>query len=71
MIRLHLWEFKSLSVYFPYNMDVREELIHVINKIVEKKIRLTIENVYDFKDALDALEKVRTRRARGKSIIKI
>ena len=52
-------------------MDVREELIDVMNKIVEKKIRLTIENVYDFKDALDALEKVRTRRARGKSIIKI
>ena len=66
-----MWEFKSLSVYFPYNMDVREELIDVMNKIVEKKIRLTIENVYDFKDGLDALEKVRTRRARGKSIIKI
>lgn len=59
------------SVYFPYNMDVREELIDVMNKIVEKKIRLTIENVYDFKDALDALEKVRTRRARGKTIIEI
>lgn len=59
------------SVYFPYSMDVREELMGIIDKIVSGEINLTIENVYDFEDALDALEKVTTRRARGKSIIEI
>ena len=59
------------SVYFPYNMDVKEELIHIIDKIVSKEINISIENVYDFEDGLKALEKVATRRARGKSIIEI
>ncbi|MGO1470153.1 MAG: zinc-binding dehydrogenase [Tissierella sp.] len=59
------------AVYFPYNMDVKEELMGIIDKIVCGEINITIENVYDFDDGLDALEKVRTRRARGKSIIKI
>ena len=59
------------SVYFPYNMDVKEELICIIDKIASKEINITIENVYDFEDGLEALEKVRTRRARGKSIIEI
>lgn len=59
------------AVYFPYNMDVKEELMDVIDKIVSGEIHLTIEHIYDFEDALDALEKVRTRRARGKSIIEV
>lgn len=59
------------SVYFPYNMEVKDELQSIIDKIVSKEINITIEKVYDFEDGLDALEKVRTRRARGKSIIEI
>ena len=59
------------SVYFPYNMDVKKELIGLIDKISSEEINITIENVYAFDDGLEALEKVRTRRARGKSIIEI
>lgn len=59
------------SVYFPYNMDVKKELLSIMDKIVSGDINLTIENIYDFEDGLDALEKVRTRRARGKSIIEV
>lgn len=59
------------SVYFPYKMDVKEELISIMDKIASGDINLTIEIVYDFEDGLDALEKVRTRRARGKTIIEI
>lgn len=59
------------SVYFPYNMDVKKQLINIMDKIASGDINITIENVYDFKDGLDALEKVRTRRARGKSIIEV
>ncbi len=59
------------SIYFPYKMDVNEELIGIIDKIASKEINITIEKVYDFEDGLDALEKVRTRRARGKSIIEV
>lgn len=59
------------SVYFPYNMDVKKELMDVIDRIASGEIKITIENVYDFEDGLDALEKVRMRKARGKSIIEI
>ena len=48
-------------------MDVKEGLIGIIDKIISEEINITIENVYGF----EALEKVRTRRARGKSIIEI
>lgn len=59
------------SVYFPYNMDVKKELMEVMAKISSGEIKITIEKIYDFEDGLDALEKVGTRRARGKSIIEI
>lgn len=38
---------------------------------VSGDIELTVENIYDFEDGLDALEKVLTRWTRGKSIIEI
>lgn len=59
------------SVSFPYSMDVKEALKDFMKKIALKEMKVTIENVYDFEDALDALEKVRTRRARGKTVIEI
>ncbi len=57
------------SVNFPYMMDVRNELILLMEKIAYGDIKLNIENIYDFEDADKALEKVRTRRAQGKSVI--
>lgn len=57
------------EVYFPFMMDVRDELIRLMNKIAYGEIKLNIENVFEFEDALDALKKVRTRRAQGMSVI--
>ncbi len=59
------------SVNFPYMMDVRSELIILMENIAFGDIKLNIENVYDFEDADKALEKVRTRRAQGKSVINL
>ncbi len=57
------------SVYFPFMMDVREELIQLMDKIAYGDIKLNIENIFSFEDAHEALKKVRTRRAQGKSVI--
>ncbi len=59
------------AVFFPYQMDVKNALIDIMHKIVSGEMKLFIEKVYDFEEALLALEKVRTRRARGKSVIVI
>ena len=50
-------------------MDVREELIDLMNKIALNEVKLFIEKIYNFEDALEALNKKGTRRARGKSVI--
>lgn len=57
------------AIYFPFMMDVREELIALMDRIVYGEIKLNIENIFDFTDAFEALKKVRTRRAQGKSVI--
>lgn len=57
------------AVAFPFKMDVREDLIFLMDKIAYGEIRLNIENVFAFDYAFEALRKVGTRRAQGKSII--
>lgn len=54
---------------FPYKADVKEELTKMLNQIVQKDMHVTIEKVYPFEEAIDALNKTRTRRARGKVVI--
>ena len=56
-------------VEFPFTLEVREELFLLMEKIAYGEIKLNIENIYDFNHAFDALDKVRTRRAQGKSVI--
>lgn len=48
-----------------YHVDVREELASLMQDIVAGEIRLVIEKVYPFADALSALAKTQTRHARG------
>ncbi len=55
----------------PYEIDVRDELISLMDQIVAGTIRLQIEQVHPFEQALDALEKVRTRHARGKIVLSL
>lgn len=52
-----------------HHADVSEELTTMMQKINKKEIQLTIEQVYPFEEALDALQKTTTRRARGKVVI--
>lgn len=54
-----------------HQLFTNQEMIELINKISQEKIRVVIEKEYSFKDALDALEKTETRSARGKSVVKI
>ena len=53
----------------PYGADVTNELARLMEQITTGEVRLELERVYPFGDALDALAKVRTRRARGKLVI--
>lgn len=54
-----------------YDADVLGELRALIDDIVAGDIKLVIEQVYSFEDALTALAKVQTRRARGKVVLSL
>ncbi len=54
-----------------YGADVRGELLGLMDDIVAGRMQLVIEEVYPFTDALSALAKVQTRRARGKIVISL
>ncbi|MCM3659765.1 NADP-dependent oxidoreductase [Georgenia satyanarayanai] len=54
-----------------YGADVREELLAVMDRIARGEFILAIERVFPFTDALAALAKVQTRRARGKVVISL
>ena len=68
----------SQTVTSERNIEVRQmghqlftnlEMIALINKIEQGKIKVVIDKEYSFKNALDALEKTETRSARGKSVV--
>ena len=52
-----------------YHVDVRDELVALMEDIVAGKMQLVIEKVYPFADALSALAKTQTRHARGKVVL--
>jgi NADPH:quinone reductase-like Zn-dependent oxidoreductase len=52
-----------------YHVDVQAELVHLVDRIVAGELRLEIEHVYPFDQALAALGKVQSRRARGKVVL--
>lgn len=61
---------KNISIkQFPYQVDVKEELTQLMDKIASSEIKVTIERKYPFEKGLEALEKTGTRRARGKLVI--
>ncbi len=49
--------------------DIKEELIEMVDQISNHEMKLTIEKIYPFDEALSALQKTTTRRARGKVVI--
>jgi NADPH:quinone reductase-like Zn-dependent oxidoreductase len=54
-----------------YDADVRDELYALMKDIVSGDLKLVIEQTYPFGDALAALAKVQTRRARGKIVLSL
>ncbi len=68
------------TVILERNIEIRQmghqlftnkEMVELINKISQEKVKVAIEKEYPFKEALDALKKTETRRARGKLIVKL
>lgn len=55
----------------PYQADVRDELVRLVAEIAAGKVHVELERVYPFEEALAALAKVRTRRARGKVVLRL
>lgn len=54
---------------FVHRPDARAEIIELADDISSGRIRLVLEHVFDFADALTALEKTETRHARGKVVV--
>jgi len=54
-----------------HQQDTHQKMIELVNAISQEKIKVVIEKEYLFEQALDALEKTETKRARGKLIVKI
>lgn len=55
----------------PYQVDVSDGTMQLMSDIEAGNVHVEIERVYPFEDALTALAKVQTRRARGKSVLRI
>jgi NADPH:quinone reductase-like Zn-dependent oxidoreductase len=49
--------------------DARREMTDLVEAIAEGRIRLVLERVYPFAEAVAALEKTETRHARGKLVV--
>lgn len=54
-----------------HQLFTNEEMVELINKISQGKIKVVIEKRFHFKDALEALKKTETRSAQGKLVVKI
>jgi NADPH:quinone reductase-like Zn-dependent oxidoreductase len=51
--------------------ETRQDLIRLMSDIAAGRVRLVIERVYPFEQALDALRKTETRHARGKLVVSV
>lgn len=58
-----------LIIPLPYGDNSLSDLINFFKMVSDGLIKIVIEKTYEFKDAIKALEKVTSRRARGKSVI--
>ena len=55
----------------PYEAEIRDELAQLMTDLAEGRLRVELERVYPFEQALDALAKVQTRHARGKHVLRL
>ncbi|MDO5745808.1 MAG: NADP-dependent oxidoreductase [Micrococcaceae bacterium] len=55
----------------PYQVDVQDATEELMMAVASSETHLEVERVYPFEEALDALAKVQTRRARGKIVLRL
>jgi NADPH:quinone reductase-like Zn-dependent oxidoreductase len=56
---------------FQHLPEDRKALAQLADEIAAGRVRMVLERVYDFEDALAALEKTETRHARGKLVVTV
>lgn len=56
-------------VELAYEVNMRDELMVMMEQIAAGRIHLELERTYPFYDASDALAKVQTQRACGKTVL--
>lgn len=55
----------------PYQADVQDDLTRLMGEIASGEVRVELERVYPFDEAVSALTKVQTRHARGKVVLRL
>lgn len=56
---------------FPHRADAGADMAELVADISSGRIRMVLEHVYPFEQALTALEKAETRHARGKLVVTV
>lgn len=56
---------------FEHRPETQQAVAQLISDVAEGRIRLVIERVYPFEQAIEALEKTETRHARGKLVVRV
>ncbi|HET6547558.1 MAG TPA: zinc-binding dehydrogenase, partial [Solirubrobacter sp.] len=54
---------------FAHRPDSRDDMVELLAAIAARRIRVVLERVYPFDQAVAALEKTETRHARGKLVV--
>jgi len=54
-----------------HHSESKGEMTRLLDQVAKQEIQLTIEKMYDFEVALDALEKTEIRHAQGKVVVKM
>jgi NADPH:quinone reductase-like Zn-dependent oxidoreductase len=49
----------------------RDDALYLVGLIEEGRLRIPVDSVFDMEDALRAYERIATRRARGKVVVKV
>jgi NADPH:quinone reductase-like Zn-dependent oxidoreductase len=56
---------------FQHRPNVGADMAKLVDDIAAGHVRLVLERVYDFEDAVAALDKTETRHARGKLVVRV
>ncbi len=61
---------RNIKVFqFEHHQETQQAVAELVSDIAEGRVRLVLEHIYPFKQALAALQKTQTRHARGKLVV--